>query len=132
MPDTIGDIKGLPPEVLVKLQALNIKTTEDLLNRTETPSMRNALAKEIGVAASELTEWVNRADLMRLNGVGTEMANLLEEAGVDSVKELKHRRADHLYERMHELNEKTHIAYHSPSLKQLETWIDEAKTLSPM
>jgi ADP-dependent phosphofructokinase/glucokinase len=132
MPDTITEIKGMPLDIVHKFEASQIKTTDDLLERTATPAMRNGLAKEVGVSSSELTEWINRADLMRLKGVGRELANLLEEAGVDSTKELKHRNAEHLYERLHALNDEKHITHHAPSLKQVQDWIDEATTFSTM
>lgn len=130
MPDTIADIKGMPKEALGKLQAAGIITTVDLLTRTATPASRAQLAKEIDFAPKDLTEWINRADLMRLKGVGTEMANLLEEAGVDSAKELKHRKAENLYESLHAINGEKHITNHAPSLAQVQMWIEEAATLS--
>ncbi len=126
MPETIANIKGLPVEVLQKLEAQGVMTTDDLLTHTATPSARAGLAKSIDVNPPELTEWINRADLMRLKGVGKEMANLLEEAGVDSTKELQHRRADNLYERLQALNQEKHITHHAPSLQQVQDWIDES------
>lgn len=128
MADRISQIKGMPSEAQRKLEAFEIRTTDDLLQKAATPPMRTHLAREIGVTPSEMTEWVNRADLMRLKGVGKEMANLLEEAGVDSSKELKHRKADHLYERLHEINAEKHITHHAPSLAQVQEWIVEAET----
>ncbi len=126
MPETIANIKGLTAEVQKKLESQGIMTTDDLLTHTATPSTRASLAKTIAVNPSDLTEWINRADLMRLKGVGKEMANLLEEAGVDSTKELQHRRADNLYERLHALNDEKHITHHAPSLQQVQEWIDES------
>jgi predicted flap endonuclease-1-like 5' DNA nuclease len=79
---------------------------------------------------AQLTEWVNRADLMRLKGVGTEFANLLEDCGVDSCKELQHRVAANLHAKLVSANEEKHITHHAPSLGQVEDWIKEAATLS--
>jgi prephenate dehydratase len=76
-----------------------------------------------------LTEWINRADLMRLKGVGTEMANLLEDSGVDSCKELRHRKADNLYVKMKEINDARKITNHAPTLAQVDAWIHEAATI---
>ncbi len=36
-----------------------------------------------------MLKWANMADLMRIRGVGEEYSELLEAAGVDTVKELK-------------------------------------------
>ena len=79
MAHKIAEIKGMDEATRTKLADANITTVEHLLEHTATPSARTALAKQLGVAGSQLTEWINRADLMRLKGVGTEMANLLEE-----------------------------------------------------
>ncbi len=100
------------------------------MRATAAPHQRTALAKQIGVSDSQLTEWINRADLMRLNGVGTEIANLLEECGVDSCKELQHRKADHLYTKLKETNDAKKITHRVPALAQVEWWINEATTLA--
>lgn len=126
----IAEIKGLDTGVQTKLEAASVKTVEDLLKETMTPQQRTALAKQLGVSGSQLTEWINRADLMRLKGVGTEMANLLEECGVDSCKELQHRKADHLHTKLKETNDAKHITHHAPTLAQVEEWIKEAATFA--
>lgn len=124
--DRVADIKGIDPTAEQKLHALGIVTTEQLLARTKTPAERRALAKDLGVEPGQLTEWINRADLVALKGVGREMANLLEEAGVDSLKELKHRNAENLHTHLKEINDEKKITHHAPSLAQVEAWIGEA------
>lgn len=130
MTHKISEIKGLDAATATKLETANIKTNEDLLKATHTPHDRSALATSLGVQPSQLTEWINRADLMRLKGVGTEMSNLLEECGVDSSKELQHRRAEALAAKLKEVNDAKHITHHAPTLAQVEEWIQEAKTIS--
>ncbi len=126
----IAEIKGLDTGVQTKLEAANVKTVEDLLKETATPQQRTALAKQLGVSGSQLTEWINRADLMRLKGVGTEMANLLEECGVDSCKELQHRKADNLHAKLKETNDAKPIPHPAPTQAQVEEWIKEAATFA--
>ena len=75
--------------------------------------------------------WVNHADLIRLNGVGPQFAELLEAAGVDTVRELRTRNAAHLSVRLIEINEAKNIAGTTPSEIQVTAWIEEAKTLDP-
>lgn len=122
----ISEIKGMDAASQAKLEQANVHTTDDLLKETATAHQRAALASKIGVSPAQLTEWINRADLMRLKGVGMEMANLLEECGVDSCKELQHRRADHLHAKLKETNDAKHITHHAPTLAQVEEWIKEA------
>ncbi len=129
MTHQIAEIKGLDSDARSKLEAAHLMTVEDLLRETATPQQRAALARQIGVSESQLTGWINRADLMRLKGVGTEMANLLELCGVDSCKELQHRKADHLHDKLKETNDAKKITHHAPTLAQVEAWISEAKTI---
>ena len=126
----IAEIKDLDPEIEQKLIAANITTVEQLLTAVETASKRAVLVQQLGVKPSQLTNWVNRADLMRLKGVGTEMANLLEECGVDSCKELQHRVAANLYAKLKTINDMRKITHHAPTLPQVEEWIREAATLA--
>ncbi len=130
MPHNISEIKGLDPAIQTKLVQANMKTIEHLLEATATRQQRSALAKQLGVSETQLTDWINRADLMRINGVGPEMADLLEECGVDSCKELQHRKAENLYAKLKETNDARKITHHAPTLAQVETWIQEAATLA--
>ena len=130
MTHKIGEIKDLDRTAETKFEQININTVEDLLKETNTPSKRSALAKQISVSDSQLTNWINRADLMRLKGVGTEMANLLEEAGVDSCKELQHRKPDHLQSRLKEVNDAQKLTHHAPTLAQVQEWVKEAGTFA--
>lgn len=93
---------------------------------------RDDLADRTGISASMLLEWVNRADLERIKGVGPEYADLLEAAGVDSPAELAHRNAEHLTMHMHEVNEKKHLVRRVPSMHEVEGWISEAAKLPRM
>jgi hypothetical protein len=72
------------------------------------------------------------ADLMRISGVAGEYAELLEAAGVDTVKELRTRNADNLATKMTEVNEAKSLTRNVPTAKQLAEWITQAGTMEPM
>ncbi|MCA9366210.1 DUF4332 domain-containing protein, partial [Candidatus Kaiserbacteria bacterium] len=93
---SIEEIEGIGPEYGQKLRDVDIQTTDDLLRRCGDKKGREGVATESGLSEKHLLEWVNLADLMRINGVGEEFADLLEEAGVDTVKELATRNAENL------------------------------------
>lgn len=128
--DPISKIKGITPELQEKLEAEGIKHTDQLLEHTRTPKQRTDLAHQLGTTPAMLKELANRADLMRLKGVGGDLSNLLEEAGVNSCKELQHRSAEHLHKALVDLNTNKKIAHHAPTLAQVQEWIAESKTLS--
>jgi hypothetical protein len=126
----VREIKSMTTEAAAKLRELEIETVSDLHARAGTSSERSSLAKQLGVELSQLTEWVNRADLMRLDGVGVEYANLLEESGVDSCKELRHRVPANLLEKMKSVNEERSVVRRLPKLEEVESWVTEAKLIT--
>lgn len=130
MSDLISKIKGLSPEVQAKLEAEGIRNTQQLLEHTQAAKQRTELAHKVGTTADVLKELANRADLMRLKGVGGDFSNLLEEAGVNSCKELQHRLPEKLHKTLAEIHTSKQIGHHAPTLVQVSEWVSEAKTLS--
>ncbi len=129
---SISEIEGIGPVYAEKLGAAGIKTTEAYLERAKDPKGRKALAEETGIEASRILKWANMADLMRISGVGEEYSELLEAAGVDTVKELKHRNAENLAAKMSEVNEAKKLVRQVPSESQVVKWVEQAKELPPM
>jgi len=126
----IAEIKGLTANEKAKLKGAGLDTVEELLARATGQSQRATLAKELGVPVSEVSEWINRADLMRVNGIGREFSNLLENAGVDSCKELQHRVPENLHVKLKESNASGHFTKQTPGLKQITNWIAQAKAIA--
>ena len=125
----IVDIEGIGPAFAKKLSAAGIKSVEALLKRGATPKGREEIAKETGLGHKEILEWVNRADLYRIKGVGSEYSDLLENAGVDTVVELSKRDAKNLMVKMTETNTKRKVVRRLPTEKQVAGWISQAKRL---
>ena len=135
---SIEEIEGIGPAYAKKLRANGVKTCEALLKHGATRKGRNDLAAATGFDAKTLLEWVNRADLMRVKGVGSEYSDLLEAAGVDTVKELRNRKPANLTAKMAEVNEahikktKKSIVRRVPAESMVERWVAHAKTLPPV
>lgn len=127
--ESVDKIRGITPEVAAKLKEAKILNTEHLLKAGTTPEARKALAKQVGVDPKMLLELLNRADLDRVGGIGAAYSNLLEEAGVDTVKELSKRTAANLHAKLIEINTAKKITTHPPTLQQVEAWVKEAKDL---
>lgn len=128
----ILDIEGIGPVYAEKLGAVNIKTVEQLLEVGATKKGRSSLAGETGIDEKRILRWVNMADLFRIKGVAEETSDLLEAAGVDTVKELATRNAANLHAKMLETNEAKGLSGRVPSLSQVEGFIEHAKTLAPV
>jgi predicted flap endonuclease-1-like 5' DNA nuclease len=126
----IQDVEGIGPVFADRLKAAGVDTTDELLERGASSAGRANLAAAAGITEKQLLEWVNHADLMRLNGVGSEYADLLEAAGVDSCAELAQRNAANLAQTFQELDAaRPNWIRQIPSEATVAGWIEEAKTL---
>ncbi len=125
----ILEIEGVGPVAAGKLTSAGVKTTESLLDKGGSAKGRKDLAAATGIDEKKILEWVNRADLMRVKGVGSEFSDLLEAAGVDTVKELAQRRADNLQEKMVEVNKQKKLVRRVPAASEVEAWVAHAKSL---
>lgn len=126
---TIMDIEGIGEVYADKLRQAGVKTVEALLEKGATPKGRKALAEATGFAEHTLLEWVNRADMFRVPGIGSQYSDLLEAAGVDTVRELAKRKAENLFETLKKVNEEKNKVNKLPSVSQVQNWIDAAKEL---
>jgi predicted flap endonuclease-1-like 5' DNA nuclease len=129
---TIAAIEGIGHRNATRLRKARIRTTEALLKRGGTRKGRKEVAASTGLTEKQILEWVNRADLMRVKGIGEEYSDLLEHAGVDTVKELKNRKAANLHAKMVEINQKRRLVRRLPTESMVESWVDNAKKLKAM
>ena len=129
MPYKVIDIEGIGPTYAEKLGRIGINTTSDLLLYGGKKKDRVDLADKTGIPESLILTWVNHADLMRIKGVAGQISELLEAAGVDSVKEFATRNAENLHAKLLEVNEKFGLSGRVPAVDTLKEMIAEAKTL---
>ena len=125
----IIDIQGVGDVYAQKLIAAGINTVDDLLEKGKTAKGRKELEAATEISGKLILTWVNHADLFRIKGIGPQFSELLEAAGVDTVKELATRRADNLAAKLLEVNEQKHLTKVVPTEKMLQDMIDQAKKL---
>ena len=126
----IEEVEGIGPTYGAKLQGAGVNTTEDLLERGAKPAGRKSLEEATGIGLSLILQWVNHADLMRIDGVGSEYSDLLEAAGVDSPAELAQRNAANLATTIDEVvAARPGIVRRAPNEKEIQGWIDQSKDL---
>lgn len=128
----IIDIEGIGPTFTKKLKKIGVNRTDQLLERGASPKGRKALAAESGIDEKKILKWTNMSDLMRIRGVAEEYSELLEAAGVDTVKELRNRNATNLTEAMQTTNKKRKLVRLCPGEKSVTKWVAEAKKLKPV
>ena len=126
---TLVYIEGIGEKYAAQLKKAGITTPTVLLEKGATPRGREAIAEASGISEKLILEWVNHIDLYRIKGVGSEYADLLEEAGVDTVVELATRVPENLLEKMVMANQAKKLVRKVPVLSQVKDWVEQAKKL---
>ncbi|MEM7208017.1 MAG: DUF4332 domain-containing protein [Pseudomonadota bacterium] len=129
---SIEAIEGIGPAYGAKLREAGCSSAAKLLAAGATRKGREQLAKSTGISGSIILRCVNMADLFRITGVASQFAELLEAAGVDTVKELKNRNAANLTAKMKEVNSAKKLTRAVPSEKMVSDWIQQASQLPPV
>ncbi len=125
----LSKIEGIGEKYVAKLKEAGIESIEALLEAGATPKGRKELAEKTGAGDERIMDWVNRADLLRVKGIGEEYSDLLEKAGVDTAAELAQRNASNLYAKLVEVNAEKKLVRKMPTEDQVAGWIEFAKTL---
>jgi predicted flap endonuclease-1-like 5' DNA nuclease len=123
------DIEGVGEVYAQKLKGAGVGSTDALLKLGASPKGRKEIAEKSGISEKLILEWVNHVDLFRIKGVGSEYADLLEEAGVDTVKELAQRKAENLFQKLGEVNQAKKLVRRLPTQAEVQRWVDQAKKL---
>lgn len=125
----IEEIEGIGPVLGQKFRENDIKDTNGLLKACLTKKQRKELAEKTGISEAQILKFANQVDLFRVKGIGSEYAELLEAAGVDTVKELAQRNPENLVEKMQEVNDVKNLVRRVPPLKSVQNWVEQAKEL---
>lgn len=129
----ISEIEGIGGTFSAKLGEAGVNKVSDLLEKGKTAKGRKELSNSTGIDAKLILKWVNMSDLFRVKGIGKEYSELLEKAGVDTVKELRNRNPQNLHAKLEEVNSAgRQLVRALPALKTVESWVEEAKKLEPM
>jgi predicted flap endonuclease-1-like 5' DNA nuclease len=122
-------VEGIGVKYAKDLRKAGVRSTGNLLEKGATPAGRKEIAAASGIGKALILEWVNHVDLFRIKGVGEEYADLLEEAGVDTVVELAQRVPENLYKKALEVNARKKLVRRPPSKKMIAGWVAQAKKL---
>ncbi|MEE4178346.1 MAG: DUF4332 domain-containing protein [Bacteroides sp.] len=125
----IEDLEGVGPALGEKFRAAGVNNTDGLLEHAKTKKQRKELAEKTGISEEKVLKFANMVDLYRIKGIGSEFAELLEAAGVDTVPELGQRNAENLTKKMEEVNLEKKLVRRTPALKEVEDWVAQAKEL---
>jgi len=126
----MDEVEGIGPVYAEQLALAGIATADALLEQGAMPGGRAAIEKATGISGTLILKWVNRIDLMRIKGVGSEYSDLLEIAGVDSPAELAQRNAANLATTFEEtVAARPGTVRRIPTESEVAGWIAQAKDL---
>jgi predicted flap endonuclease-1-like 5' DNA nuclease len=118
----IEKIVGIGPAYGEKLGEVGIKFTKELLAAVGTPKDRDELSKKTGISKDLILKWANHCDLMRIPGLGSVEADILENIGVDTVPELAQRKPENFHAAVEEYVKKTKGRW-CPDLETIHKWV---------
>jgi hypothetical protein len=112
-----------------RLKANRIKTAEGLLAAAGNAKGRKLCAAKCGISEQRLLTLANRADRLRIKGMGKEYSALLEAAGVITTRELRYRNPANLARAMADANKRRKLVHFLPPVSLVSRWVEQAKKL---
>lgn len=125
----LSRLYGIQPELETKLKLLGIKNSDDLLRFCGSSSTVTELARAVGVEPRMIDQLVHRADLARIRGIGEVYTMLLEEAGVNSIRDLAERCPEDLRSKFTQINSERQLVGRVPALAMVNGWVTKARRL---
>ena len=119
----LKDAYWIEPRYQMELPRVGITTLDDLLSRTKEKKELDELALRLLVPKEIFVQWIEKARLVQIKGLGIENLRLLEEAGIHSISDLAKEDPDKLYEKIGERLPATSI----PKRAKIRIWIREAQ-----
>jgi predicted flap endonuclease-1-like 5' DNA nuclease len=132
MAQTITTIEAIGEVFQGKLARAGISSVDVLLEKGASKPGRKSIAETSGIDEGKILDWVNMADLFRIKGLGSQFAELLKAAGVDTVKELRTRNAENLHAALIKTQEEKGLTRAVPDLSKIQDFIAQAKELAPI
>lgn len=119
----------IPRREGLRLRAAGIRTTLDLLTYGRTLAARRVLAERTLLPQDQIDAWVALADLMRIRGIGPDVARLLTAVGVRTIADLQRAEAVATGAAIREMNRTRKLSTNPPGPDSISYWITQARTL---
>jgi len=119
----------IAPADAARLKRAGLRTTLDLLTYGRTAPGRQAIAARTGIPVERIADWAGLADLMRVRGIGPDVARLLAAVGVKCLAHLQRAEADPLASAIREVNRDKKLSTNPPGAESIAYWIAQARSL---
>ncbi len=130
----IETLEGIGPQTGNLFRGYGVPTVGDYLRKLHKPMQREEAATELNILVKPLHDWASMSDLLRVEGIDHQYAELAYAAGVQTVGELGRGDASHLQNEMERVNSagKQLIAPTVPTVSDVSDWIARARIMSPV
>jgi hypothetical protein len=119
-----------PSESVEKLLLLNIRSTKDLLNATNTQKNIKKISRKTGIDEKKLKEWHDFCDLLQIDGVGPKVAKIMTLCEVKTLKDLEKSDPLELLKKIKKTNDEKQILGKLPAEDTVISWINHAKEIN--
>jgi hypothetical protein len=122
-------IDNISPLKVRKLEGIGIRSRVDLLRIGRSQLGKQDIARRTGIGVRQLTDWLNKADLMRIDGMSMGAIRLLEVAGIETVEDLAVARPEAILRKLREFGKRQSPNLQLPDLEQLTGWVEASGIL---
>lgn len=124
----VEDVEGIGEVYDERLDEIGVRDTRRLW-----AADAETVAEAVGAAPGTVRRWQRQAELMAVDGVGPQFAELLARSGVDTIADLADADADQLLERLEAKEESLDVAIQKGRLTEdrVEDWIAWAREHAP-
>ncbi len=96
----LQDAYWIEPEYQKELPRVGITTLDDLISKTKEKKERDELALRLLIPKEKLIQWMEKAQLVNVKGLGVENLRLLEGVDIHFISALAEQDSEKLYEKM--------------------------------
>jgi hypothetical protein len=119
----LEDAYWIEPQYRRELPKVGIANLDDLLSKTSQKKEMDELALRLLVPREILIQWVEKARLVQLKGLGVENLRLLEAVGIDSISVLAKENPEILYDKIEQVSRERV----PPQEAKIRIWVREAQ-----
>ncbi|OGP88309.1 MAG: hypothetical protein A2157_02625 [Deltaproteobacteria bacterium RBG_16_47_11] len=119
----LEDAYWIEPQYRRELPKVGIATFDDLLSKTKDKKEMDELALRLLIPKELLIQWVEKARLVQLKGLGVENLRLLEKVGIDSISALAKEDPEILYDKIEQVSRERV----PPQKAKIRIWVREAQ-----
>jgi predicted flap endonuclease-1-like 5' DNA nuclease len=119
----------IPRADAARLRRVGLESTLDLLTYGRTAPARRLLAERTRLAVEKIDAWVALADLMRVRGIGPDVARLLTAVGVRTLADLQNVEPVSTAQAIVTMNKQRRLSQNPPGAESLAHWVGEARRL---